>query len=85
MDIKTIQCMLNNSTWFSPEKRVVYSFSGGDNISINGNPHFHYTINSHNDNIEIQIGYEKKYKIEYINDFILKLHNSTDSFRLMPE
>lgn len=83
--VETIKCMLNNSTWVSPEIKSVYSFVSGCEMYINGQNFFHYSINLHNDKIELKIGTEKKYNIEYVNDFILKLYNSTESFRIMPE
>jgi hypothetical protein len=85
MDKETIKCMINNSTWNCPEKKVVYKFVSGNIVSVNDKSHLHYSINLHNDKIELQIGSEKIYNIEYVNDFILKLYNANESFRIMPE
>jgi hypothetical protein len=85
MDIETIKCMIDNSTWNSHEKKAIYEFVNGSSLSINGKNQLQYSINSCNDRIELQIGSEKKYNIEYINDFVLKLYNSNESFMIMPE
>ena len=85
MDINVIKCMIIDSTWNSPEKKVVYKFGNGNELSINGKNHLKYSINFNNNNIELQLGSEKKYNIEYVNDFVLKLYNNNESFRIMPD
>jgi hypothetical protein len=85
MDKKTIKCMINDSTWKCIEKKTVYKFFNGNSLSINGKNHSHYSINSKNDEIELKLGLEKKYNIEYVNDFILKLKNDKESFFITPE
>jgi hypothetical protein len=84
-DIEIIKCMINNSTWKSPEKNIVYKFNNNKELLINGNNHLQYSLKTNNEKIELQIGHEKKYEIEYINDFVLKLHNGIESFRIMPD
>jgi len=85
MDKKIIKCMINDSTWKSIDKKTVYKFFNGNSLSINGKNHSHYSINSRNDKLELQLGLEKKYNIEYVNDFILKLKNDNESFCITPE
>ncbi len=77
--------MINDSTWKSIDKKTVYKFFNGNSLSINGKNHSHYSINSRNDKLELQLGLEKKYNIEYVNDFILKLKNDNESFCITPE
>ena len=85
MDKNIIKCMLNDSTWKSIEKKEVYKFFNGNSLSINGKNHSHYSVNSNNDEIELQLGLEKRYNIEYVNDFLLKLKNDKDSYYITPE
>ena len=85
MDKETITCMLNNSIWNCPEKKAIYKFVEGNILFVNGKNHFQYSINSHKDKIELQIGSEKTYNIEFVNDFILRVFNNNESFRIMPE
>jgi hypothetical protein len=85
MERETIERMITNSTWNSPEKKTVYKFVDGNILSINGKNHSHYSINSGNDKIELKLSPEKTYNIEYVNDFILKLSNNNESFRIMPD
>ena len=82
---KTIKCMINNSTWISHEKNTVYRFINNSHLSINGKNHLRYSINTCNNYIEIQLGSQEKYQIEYVNDFILKIFNTNESFNIMPE
>ena len=85
MNIKTINNLINDSTWADPENRIVYNFSNGKDLTINGRDHLHYFIKGVNKKIEIQIGDETRYLIEYINDFTLELHNEQETIRLIPD
>jgi len=85
MIIETIKCMTNNSTWVDNENKNIYKFFNNNDLAINGKNHSHYSINSSYNKIELQMGLGKKYNIEYVNDFILKLSNRNESFRIMPE
>lgn len=85
MDVEIIKCMISDSTWNSPDKKAVYNFINDNNLSINGRNLIKYSLKANNDNIILQIGSEKKYNVKYINDFVLELHNSNESFRLIPE
>jgi hypothetical protein len=85
MNIKTINTLINNSSWADPESRIVYNFSNGKDLSINGKDHLNYFIKAVNKKIEIQIGDEKRYIIEYVNDFSIKLHNEKETIRLRPD
>lgn len=77
--------MINNSTWYSYEKKCSYEFMSNNKLSINGVNHRHYSINSNNNKVELLISSGVKYNIEYVNDFVLKLYNKDEAFRLMPE
>lgn len=85
MNIKTINSLINNSVWSDPESRIVYDFSNGKDLSINGQNHLNYFIERINKKVEIQIGDEKRYLIEYVNDFNLKLYNEKEVIRLKPD
>jgi hypothetical protein len=84
MDKILIERILNNSIWINPENKIVYKFSNDGVLSIEGGEYFPYSINSSNDYTELQIGAKKRYNIEYVNDFILRLHNSKENFRITP-
>ena len=84
MDKKIIKCMLNDSTWKCLEKKTVYKFFNGNSLSINGKNHSHYSINSRKDKLELKLGLEKIYNIEYVDDFKLKLNNDNESFSIAP-
>jgi len=85
MDKETIKRIINNSTWNSPEKKNIYRFANGNILSINDENHSNYSINSYNNKIKLKLGPEKIYNIEYVNDFMLKLSDSKESFRIIPE
>jgi len=85
MDKETIKRIINNSTWNSPEKKNIYMFANGNILSINDENHSNYSINSYNNKIKLKLGPEKIYNIEYVNDFMLKLSDSKESFRIIPE
>ena len=85
MDKETIKRIINNSTWNSPEKKNIYRFANGNILSINDENHSNYSINSYNNKIKLKLGPEKIYYIEYVNDFMLKLSDSKESFRIIPE
>lgn len=77
--------MLNDSTWKNSRQNTFYMFSKGNILSINGQDPVSYSINSHHDQIELRIASFASYKIEYIDDFTLKLFNKIESFIIMPE
>ena len=85
MNKETINKLINNSVWSDPESKVSYNFSNEHELTINGQNHLNYFIKCVNKKIEIQIGDEKRYLIEYVNDFTLKLHNGKETIKLMPE
>jgi len=85
MDKEIIKSMLSNSTWENPEKNIVYKFSGGNILSINGKNHSTYSINAKNDKIELSINAANNFIIEFVDDFTLKLSNKNESFIISPE
>jgi hypothetical protein len=85
MDLDIIQGMINDSVWKNPDNEIIYQFANGKDLSINGKEPLSYKITFKDNKIQLLIGLEKSYNIEYINDFILKLCNTTESFRIMPE
>jgi hypothetical protein len=85
MNINTINSLINNSSWTDFENRIVYNFSNGKDLEINGQNHLNYLIRCANNEIKIQLGEEKTYSVEYVNDFNIKLHNGKETIRLMPD
>ncbi|NJO91880.1 MAG: hypothetical protein HC831_25130 [Chloroflexia bacterium] len=85
MNKNTIERMLNNSSWINPEEKIVYKFINAGFLSINGAEYLPYSINSVNNRIVLQIGTDKSYNVEFVNDFILRLYNNKESFRITPE
>lgn len=85
MNAETIKSMIQYSTWNSQENMSVYNFISENVISINGKSHLPYSLNLQNDKIELQIGTECLYNIEYVNDFKLRLFNNSKSFSIMPD
>jgi len=85
MDKETICNMIINSTWKNHEKSNIYKFITGNMLSINGRNNLQYSVNINIDKIELLMGSEKRYYVEYVNDFTLKLYNNDESFNIMPE
>ena len=85
MNVETIKGMLSNSTWKDNENRTIYQFSNERDLSINGKNHLQYSISSIHGKALMHIGPDKKYTVEYINDFILKLYSNSEQLSLMPE
>ena len=85
MNAEIIKKMVNNSTWNSIENMTVYNFVSENEISINGKSHIPYSLNLQNDKLELQIGTECLYNIEFVNDFKLRLYNNNESFSIMPD
>jgi hypothetical protein len=85
MNVETIKSIINNSIWSSIEKMTIYNFVSDSVISINGQSHLEYSLYEHNDKVELQIGSEGKYIVEYISDFTLRLYNNYESFSIMPD
>ena len=85
MDIKTINCLINNSTWINHENNTIYEFVNDTSLSINGKEHFQYSINVIDNKLVIQIGARVNYCVDYINDFILCFYNNNEKFRITPE
>jgi hypothetical protein len=85
MEKQIIKSMLNDSTWKSPEKKDFYKFVNGDVLLVNGKDQFSYSIDSQNNKIVLQLGSEKTYSIEYVDDFNLKIFNNIESFSITPD
>jgi hypothetical protein len=85
METKIIKNMVNNSTWINPDAKIVYKFINDSVLSIDGVENLPYSINSVSDKIVLQIGTDKSYNVEFVNDFILRLYNNKESFRITPE
>ena len=85
MNLHTINSLINNSTWLDNEKQVVFQFSNGKDLSINGKNHIEYHLNSIGKKTVIQLGPRGKYTVEFINDFTLYLQNDNEKLKLMPE
>ena len=85
MNAETIKTIVNNSTWNSIENMTVYNFVSENAISINGKSQIPYSLNLHNDKLELQIGADCLYNIEFVNDFKLRLYNKSESFNIMPD
>jgi hypothetical protein len=85
MDIETINCLINDSTWSTLDNAAVYKFVNGKEVYINGNTHYDYAINYNNNKIVLILGATKKYYVNFINDFTLEFYNSKEKFRIKPE
>jgi hypothetical protein len=85
MNIETIHGMINNSTWTDKASKRVYRFANGKDLSINGKNHLEYSLNTLDNKIILELGSEKKYFVDYVNDFNLWLSNGEEKFKIMPE
>jgi hypothetical protein len=85
MKINIINNLINNYTWSTTDNKVYYRFENGKDLWINDINHLTYIVNSVNGKIIIQIGTDKKYVIEYVNDFLIELHNEQEKFRLLAD
>ena len=85
MNAETIKTMISNSNWNRIDNMTVYNFVSENTISINGKSHIPYSLNLQNDKLELQIGTECLYNIEFVNDFKLRLYNKSESFNIMPD
>lgn len=77
--------MLNNSTWVSKDNNTTFKFSNGNTLSINGKNNSHYSLSLTGKEIVIQLGAEKSYYVNYIDDFTLCLYNHNEKYRITPE
>ena len=85
MDIGIINEVINNSTWISPESSNTFKFTNGKELCINGKNNLNYTLNIVDNKIVLQLGTNKSYYIDYVNDFFLWLYNNSEKFRIVPE
>jgi hypothetical protein len=84
MEIEIIKGMIDNSTWIDPEKQTTYKFAENNQLFINGKNHMQYNVKKSKNQILIQLGSGSMYIIEYVNDFILYLHNFKERFMITP-
>jgi hypothetical protein len=85
VNIEIINKMINNSTWICPKSSNTFKFTNGKDLSINGKNHLNYTLTAVDNKIVIQIGSNKSYYVDYVNDFNLYLYNSNEKFWIVPE
>lgn len=84
MEIEIIKGMINNSTWVNPENQTIYKFTGKNELYINGENHMRYLLKRCNNQVVIKLGSQKKYFVEYVNDFKLEIYNDKEIFRITP-
>jgi hypothetical protein len=82
--IDTIRKMIDDSTWRSTDQKYIYTFITGNKLMVNDKKHFAYYLRSVNKRVQIQLGSDKKYSVEYIDDFTLDFINENGRVRLMP-
>ncbi|HEY4786263.1 MAG TPA: hypothetical protein VIH57_09440 [Bacteroidales bacterium] len=82
---ETIRKMINDSTWINNENSTLFTFSNDKDCSLNGKNHLYYSLSNVDSRIVIQIGADKSYYVDYINDFSLCFYNDNERFRITLE
>jgi hypothetical protein len=85
MNISTIDSLLNDSTWSTTDNNLIYKFSNGKDLWINGNNHLKYSLKRKNKKVQIRLDNEKEYFVEFIDDFTLYFYNEKERIVIMPE
>jgi hypothetical protein len=83
MNAETLKGMITDSTWQDRTNRTVYQFIDDNDLAINGINCYQYSVNSNNGRVLLNINPGKKYTVEYVNDFQLRLLNNNEELSLM--
>ncbi len=83
MNAETIKGMITDSTWQDCTNRTVYQFIDDNDLAINGINCYQYSVNSNNGRVLLNMNPGKKYTVEYVNDFQLRLLNNNEELSLM--
>jgi hypothetical protein len=85
VDIEIINRVIDNSVWISPESSNTFKFAKGRELIINDKNNLNYTLSTIDNKIVMQLGTNKRYYIDYVDDFTLCLYNGSEKFRIVPE
>ena len=85
MKISIIHSLINNSTWNTAENNLIYKFENGKDLWINGNNHMEYSLKWKKNKVQIQLENDKKYFVEFVNDFTLNFYNDSERIVIRPE
>jgi len=84
MKTEIIKSLINKPTWVNPENQTIYKFSSKNELYINGENHLRYLLKRCNNQIVIKLGSQKRYFVEYVNDFNLQIYNDEEIFKITP-